>query len=323
VTLSEAIDIYVRRKQAYGFLFTNGQKALNAFSRQVDDPSLNHVVARDILSFLDGPRTSTETWRSKYRLLKRFFEFWSLRGTMPVLLLPPPRPPSRQTFAPYIYTRREIRSLLTATGECQQRNLCAVDAVTLRCLLLTLYATGALRGEILDLLIEDVSFKNQRLTLHGNRVTQSRSIPINSDLQKELHNFVTLRHKGKNVRGPLFLAKDGQPLSAGTLGANFQRLRRIAGITRHDGAGYQPRMHDLRSTFAVHRITSWIKEGADLNRMLPALAAYMGNVSLATTEQYLSLTPERFRKELQKLSPQRRQRRWRDDPVLMKFLGRL
>jgi integrase/recombinase XerD len=82
-------------------------------------------------------------------------------------------------------------------------------------------------------------------------------------------------------------------------------------------------MRDLRSTFAVHRITSWIKEGADLNRMLPALAAYMGNVSLASTEKYLSLTPERFRKELQKLSPQRGNGHWRDNPALIKFLTAL
>ncbi len=42
---------------------------------------------------------------------------------------------------------------------------------------------------------------------------------------------------------------------------------------RHDGARYQPRLHDLRHTFAVHRLTAWIKRGADLNRMIPALSA--------------------------------------------------
>jgi integrase/recombinase XerD len=100
-------------------------------------------------------------------------------------------------------------------------------------------------------------------------------------------------------------------------------LRQLATVERHDGVFYQPRMHDLRSTFAVHRITSWIKEKADLNRMLPALAAYMGLSSLVTTEQYLALTPERYRKQLRKLSPQRGYRRWRDDPALMKFLASL
>jgi hypothetical protein len=36
------------------------------------------------------------------------------------------------------------------------------------------------------------------------------------------------------------------------------------------------------------------------------------------------MTPERFRKQLIKLSPQRcKKSRWRDDPALMKFLAEL
>jgi hypothetical protein len=97
----------------------------------------------------------------------------------------------------------------------------------------------------------------------------------------------------------------------------------MAGIQRNDGTAYRPRMIDFRSTFAVHRISSWIKQGADLNRLLPALAAYMGTASLESSEKYLSLTPERFRKELSKLSPQRGRKHWRDDPALMRFLKSL
>jgi hypothetical protein len=69
----------------------------------------------------------------------------------------------------------------------------------------------------------------------------------------------------------------------------------------------------LRATFAVHRITSWIKRRDDLNLMLPALSAYMGNAGLESTERYLQLTPERFQDALNKLSPQDSRTRWRDD----------
>jgi integrase/recombinase XerD len=57
----------------------------------------------------------------------------------------------------------------------------------------------------------------------------------------------------------------------------------------------------MRQTFAVHRITAW-RDGADLNRMLHALAAYMGQVGLGATGSYLRLAPKRFRKHLGKLS---------------------
>lgn len=46
--------------------------------------------------------------------------------------------------------------------------------------------------------------------------------------------------------------------------------------------------------------------------------------ALIRTERYLSMTPERFRKQLLKLSLQRhKKRRWRKDPALMKFLAQL
>jgi hypothetical protein len=82
-------------------------------------------------------------------------------------------------------------------------------------------------------------------------------------------------------------------------------------------------MNDLKYTFAVHRITSWIRDGANLNRMLPALAAYMGQGGLGSTERYLSMTPERYRKQLEKLSPRRGRGQWRNNKALMKFLATL
>jgi hypothetical protein len=67
----------------------------------------------------------------------------------------------------------------------------------------------------------------------------------------------------------------------------------MAGIARDDGARYQPPLHD-RHTFAVHRLTGWIKRGADLKRIIPALSAYIGQVGRSSTDRYLALTPERF-----------------------------
>jgi integrase/recombinase XerD len=40
-----------------------------------------------------------------------------------------------------------------------------------------------------------------------------------------------------------------------------------------------------------------------MNRMIPALSAYMGQHNLGAAERYLRLTPERFRSQLNKLSP--------------------
>ena len=64
------------------------------------------------------------------------------------------------------------------------------------------------------------------------------------------------------------------------------------GSTAQQAAGQSPRLHDLRHSFAVHRLTSWYRQGADVQRLLPVLSTYLGHADLEGTKVYLSMTPE-------------------------------
>jgi integrase/recombinase XerD len=176
---------------------------------------------------------------------------------------------------------------------------------------------------VLSLKHADINLEAGMMTIRSKNFGRSREIPIGADLRDVLRKYLAWRSRKSFKSTHLFVKKDDLPLLNRRINKDFQRLRKIAGVLRHDGGTYQPRMHDLRYIFAVHRITSWIRNGADLNRMLPALAAYMGQVGLGSTERYLSMTPERFRKELAKLSPSRGQGNWRNDKVLMAALENL
>jgi site-specific recombinase XerD len=320
--LSDGIEQYVVGKHAGGLAFERGESNLAAFFRQVGDVDLGQVTAQQVLTYLNGPETGAITWRLKYRILFRFFDFWFSRGAMPELLMPPARAKVRQTFVPYVYTRAQLRTLLKATAQ-NHNPLRSLDRQTFRTFILVLYATGALVGEMLSLKHADVNLETGIMTIRCKSFSRSREIPLGADLRDVLRKYLAWRSRKSFRSSHLFVTKDDLPILNRRVNTNFQRLREIAGVLRHDGGTYQPRMHDLRCTFAVHRITSWIRNGANLNRMLPALAAYMGQVGLGSTERYLSLTPERFRKELDKLSPDRGKGRWRNDKVLMEFLTNL
>jgi site-specific recombinase XerD len=72
----------------------------------------------------------------------------------------------------------------------------------------------------------------------------------------------------------------------------FGRLRQAAAIQRESTARYQPRIHDIRHAAAVHRLIAWYRAGADVQRLLPQLATYLGHVDIRSTQRYLSMTPE-------------------------------
>ena len=239
---------------------------------------------------------------------------------MPFFLMPPNRAPERPTFVGHIYSRDEIRALIRAIPESQSFPLCSLDKQVVRCGMLLLYGIGAKTGEIAGLQTRDIDLKRGYITISNVRPVCSRTIPIGQDLRVIVKSYLLFRLRKHPSHEHLFITRDGRPLTADMLRKCFQRLRLRAGLQVRSSSGGRPRMQDLRSSFAVHRIASWIRNRADLNRMLPALAAYMGLAGLTAAERYLALTPERFRKELMKLSPQRGRRHWRDDRRLMKFL---
>jgi site-specific recombinase XerD len=39
-------------------------------------------------------------------------------------------------------------------------------------------------------------------------------------------------------------------------------------------------------------VVSWYRQGADVQRLLPKLATYLGHVNIAATQRYLTMTPE-------------------------------
>jgi integrase/recombinase XerD len=321
--LSEGIERYVACKRQGGLLYTATESGLTYFKRKVGDVELNEVTSDDVLIYLSGPRTSPISWRRKHQQMSQFFSFCSDRGHLTTSPMPPPHPMVRQIFVPYIYSREEIRVLLRTTTKSQADRRCLIASQTLRTLLLFLYGTGATRSETLELTVADVNINLGTVLIRKREAYRSRSIPICTDLQVALKKYLHWRSNISAHKDRLFVKDDGHALVSSSLAPNFRRLRELAGIRRAGGPDDQPRLHDLRYTFAVHRIASWILKDADLNRLLPALAAYMGHSGLWAVERYLFMTPERFRKSLTKLSPTRSGKKWRNDPGLMKFLANI
>ena len=91
---------------------------------------------------------------------------------------------------------------------------------------------------------------------------------------------------------PFFVTKLGARIPIRLLQRAFRRLRAQAGVRREGGARCQPRLHDLRHAAAVHRLTAWYREGKDVQRLLPLLSTYLGHVDIASTQLYLTMTPE-------------------------------
>ena len=136
---------------------------------------------------------------------------------------------------------------------------------------------------------------NFLLTIRHTKFYKTRLVPFSPQLGLALARYSSRRLNAASApekTGVFLTMRDGARVSHDTLDRIFRHLCVYAGIRRDDGARYQPRLHDLRHTFAVHRLTSWYRQGADVQKLLPKLSVYLGHAYLAATQVYLSMTPE-------------------------------
>lgn len=317
---STGIQQYTARKHAEGIQFAKGEEYLRRLSKSVGDVEIDEINTQQITTFLNRSAAGAATWRLKYFVLCHFFDFWAAHGAAPELPMPTIRPKERRDFLPYVYSRADLKAILKATTWNYKAKI-SVTRPTIRTLIILLYGTGARIGEVLSLVVDDINLQGSTVLITNKNPNRCRQLPIGADLREVLRKYLAWRARQIPSTTHLFITKSGKPLSGRIACRNFQRLREIANVTRDPKAVYQPRLNDLQCTFAVHRITSWIRCGTDLDLMLPALAVYMGLVGLSSTERYLHLTPARFKKHLNKLSPASRKQHWRNDKKLMEFLA--
>lgn len=294
MNVHDLVTHYVAFRKALGERCETAEDVLRSFCRAVGPRTrVDRIRLKAVTAFLasTGP---TRTWFSKYYTLKGFFRFAVSRGHLDQPPLPtelPKRPPA---FVPYIYSREEIRRLLDAIPACE-RVRSRMEGPTLRAILLLLYGAGLRPGEVRNLSVEDVDLANAVLTVRDTKFFKSRLVPISRDLTKVLDDYARWRaetHPRRGVEDRFFVGRHGAAIHRCTLDNAFSRLRRQSGVRRCDGGRYQPRLHDLRHTFAVHRLTTWYRQRADVQRLIYHLSVYLGHAHLADTQVYLTMTPE-------------------------------
>jgi integrase len=203
------------------------------------------------------------------------------------------QPRAPHSFVPYIYTRGELKTLFaTVDGLPYHNRQSPRRTCTLSLLLRLLYGAGLRLGEALRLRHGDVDLREGALTVRHGKRQKDRLVPLAPGLAERVAAYCR-RFPGA-AADPLFLSSPGRrALHHGTVQGFFPKLLRRAGLPPRRGR-QGPRLHDLRHSYAVHRLESWHRAGEDLEAKLPILSAYMGHANLRDTYYYLRITASFF-----------------------------
>jgi site-specific recombinase XerD len=292
--LSAAIQEFINYKRSLGMLFRTPEDRLKAFIRQIGDVELDSITVQQVREHLYGsPGPVTRFWLAKFSVLDGFFRYAISRHYMAHSPLPTSLPKAPARLTPYLFSVDEMRRLLNAADLVYSPS-CLLEPHTVRTLLLLLYGTGMRIGEAMRLTIRDVDLKGTLLTIRETKFFKSRLVPVGSDLASALQLYYHQQWDGREHTGdsPFLCTHKGTKLTLQRADRVFKQLRTEARIARTDGGRYQPRLHDIRHTFAVTRLVTWYREGKNVQRLLPHLSTYLGHAYLADTSIYLTMTKD-------------------------------
>jgi integrase/recombinase XerD len=285
--LSQVVAGYVAHKQAMGMRFRTEARILQSFCRASGEVTMQEVTAGQVLAFLAGTGPVTRFWERKHSALGGFYKFAIARGHIDRSPLPRTVPQPLKAFVPHIYSPEELRRLLDAVAVTDHPR-CRIDPNTHRTLLLLLYGAGLRISEALTLTLADVDLDLGILCIRESKFYRTRLVPIGADLIRIL-TLYTARRRQQHAEAdsPFFVSRRGDAVTRQNAEMAFRRLRIRANVEDETAAARaQPRLHDLRHSFAVHRLTTWYRDGADVQRLLPKLSTYLGHVHISGTQRY-------------------------------------
>ena len=201
----------------------------------------------------------------------------------------------RGDYDPHIFTDAELAALFGAADALAEDGQ-ACQRAQMATILVLLYSTGMRVGEACALKKGDVDLETGVLTVRHAKNDKDRLVPLHPSVAERLlafANAAAIAHPQYAGHELFWSLPAGRPMPPRSVYGFFRKALWGAGIS-HGGRGKGPRVHDLRFTYACHRLRAWVREGADVNAMLPVMAAYMGHADTRCTEYYLRLTAEQF-----------------------------
>ena len=283
--LSRDLERYVDGKRSLGFKFRSQSGQLGSFVAFAEGRGDRYVRSARVLAWA-AKAPSPEHRRSRLLTVRRFalaMHAENARHQVPAAEAVGRATTNRR--APYIYPPDEITRLLQAAAALEPTS--SIRPIMYTTLFGLIAATGMRIAEALALQVDDVTADG--LVIRETKFQKSRLLPLHETVRQALDGYLTAR---RDVPGgsTLFVSRAGRPLPYTSVRNVFLTLLDRTDLRRAH-VGRDPRIHDLRHTFAVRSLESCSHDRTAVARHIVALSTYLGHAHVTDTYWYLHATP--------------------------------
>lgn len=287
--LKPLVTEYLDTRHALGFELYEPERALLAFADYAMARGESHVHAATAVEWAALANTAGQRSRRLQTLVlfARHVRAEDPRHEVPSNKIFPRVP---RQLVPYIFSPEESHRLVEAVGTLGMPG--SMRELTAETIIALLFATGLRISEALGLDIDDVT--PDGLMIRRTKFNKTRLVPLHETACAGLDRYLVRRRALGRATKAMFLNWHGNRYGQRGFGATFRRICKAAGIERPPGE-QQPRVHDIRHTFAVRALEA-CPDGRDrVAQHMIALTTYLGHKHVTDTYWYLQATPRLMR----------------------------
>jgi integrase len=280
--LGQDLARYIDLQHSLGFKFRIQRILLSGFVRFAEDQGDRYIKTARVLVWA-ACAPSPEQRRNRLVTVRRFA--LAMRAENALHQVPAANALGNAVVKrrpPYIYSADDVARLIHAAAQLQPSGAMYATLFGL------LGATGMRISEALALRLDDLGADG--LLVRQSKFQKSRLLPLHPTTRHALNTYLMDHVKHTNIERTLFVSTAGRPLSYGTVRSVFLKL--LAQTDLEGVAQYgNPRIHDLRHTFAVRSLEQCKHERDAVARHIIALSTYLGHAHVTDTYWYLQATP--------------------------------
>jgi len=292
--MEQALNDYLRIRRGLGFRLRESESCLRNFVAFLQAEGASCITRELSLRWATLPtKVQPSTWAWRLGMVRRFAIWHS--ATEPHTEIPPAGllPHRYRRKPPYIYRDEEVEKLLLRTQQLPSPK--GLRARTYTTLFSLLVATGMRVNEALSLDRPDVDLERGILYIRRTKFGKSRYVPVHPSTLDALKQFAAARDHifPAPLTPAFFLSERARRITEWMARYTFAKLSQQIGLRLSaKGHGRGPRLQDMRHRFAACTLIRWYRAGRDVERELPKLATYLGQVHVNDTYWYLEAVPE-------------------------------
>jgi integrase/recombinase XerD len=251
---------------------------------------IHHLMERD-KRYQDHPMHKEQEGKLKVQYIHglgrsvRSFSTWAYEeGFLEENVMRRLKLPKLPTIFPEPLNEKEIQQILNASLHSTHERLRNYAIMML------FLDTGIRLDELVTLRLSRMDFTIGEMTILG-KGSKERKVPIGNQAKKALIDYITKERLDPiNPRDEdrVFLNSDGYPITHSTVEKMFQRVKKLAGVTK-----LHP--HACRHTFSVR----YLVNGGDAF----SLQKILGHTSLEMTRKYVNLASGDVKEKHRRFSP--------------------